>query len=74
MIHGLETVAHTERQEKELELAEMKKLRFSFGVTRLNKIKNEAICKMVHMRQLHDKLRELKLRWFGHVRESQRTM
>ena len=47
MLYGLETVALTKTQEKELEAAEMKgkTLHFSFGfslgVTRLDKIKNK---------------------------------
>ena len=44
----------------------MKMLRFSLGVTRLDKIRNEVICGTAHVRQLRDKLRESRLRWFGH--------
>ena len=43
MLYGLETVALTKRQETELEIAEIKMLRFSLGVTTLDKIKNEFI-------------------------------
>ena len=67
MMYGLETVAVTKRQESELEVAEMKMLRFSLGVTRLDKIKNEVIRGTAHVRQFRDKLRESRLRWFGHV-------
>ena len=41
MLYGLETVALTKRQEAELEVAELKMLRFSLGVTRMDKIRNE---------------------------------
>ena len=67
VMYGLETVALTKRQEAELEVAEMKMLRFSLGVTRLDKIKNEIIRGTAHVRRLRDKLRESRLRWFGHV-------
>ena len=40
---GLETVAWRERQEAELEVAEVKMLRFSLGVTRMDRIRNEDI-------------------------------
>ena len=36
MLYGLETVALSKRQEAELEVAEVKMLRFSLGVTRLD--------------------------------------
>ena len=40
MLYGLETVALGKRQEAELEVAEMKMLRFSLGVTRMDRIRN----------------------------------
>ena len=68
MPYGLETVALTSRQEAELEVAEMKMLRFSLGVTRMDKIKNEYIRGSAHVEQLGQKVREARLRWYGHVR------
>ncbi|KAK3542928.1 hypothetical protein QTP70_007300 [Hemibagrus guttatus] len=41
MLYGLETVSLRKRQESELEVAELKMLRFSLGVTRLDRIRNE---------------------------------
>ena len=43
MLYGLETVALTKIQEAEMEVAELKMLRFSLGVTRMDKIRNEYI-------------------------------
>ncbi|KAL7870356.1 hypothetical protein SRHO_G00078530 [Serrasalmus rhombeus] len=59
--------AAKKKQEAELEVAEMKMLRFSLGVTRLDKIRNEQIRRTVKMEQFGDKAREARLRWFGHV-------
>ncbi|MCJ8744040.1 hypothetical protein PDJAM_G00101730 [Pangasius djambal] len=67
MLYGLETVALRKRQEAELEVAELKMLRFSLGVTRLDRIRNEYIRGTAHVRRLGDKVREARLRWFGHV-------
>ena len=39
MLYGLETVALTKRQEAEMEVAELKMLRFSLVVTRMDKIR-----------------------------------
>ena len=39
MTFGFETVALTKRQETELEVAELKKLRFSLGVMKMDRIR-----------------------------------
>ncbi|KAK3549679.1 hypothetical protein QTP86_006865 [Hemibagrus guttatus] len=67
MLYGLETVSLRKRQESELEVAELKMLRFSLGVTRLDRIRNEYIRGTAHVERLGDKVREARLRWFGHV-------
>ncbi|KAK3569040.1 hypothetical protein QTP86_021557 [Hemibagrus guttatus] len=73
ILYGLETVSLRKRQESELEVAELKMLRFSLGVTRLDRIRNEYIRGTAHVGRLGDKVRETRLRWFGHVqrRESE---
>ncbi|KAK3514261.1 hypothetical protein QTP70_012099 [Hemibagrus guttatus] len=73
MLYGLETVSLRKRQESELEVAELKMLSFSLGVTRLDRIRNEYIRGTAHVGRLGDKVREARLRWFGHVqrRESE---
>ncbi|KAK3520398.1 hypothetical protein QTP70_024152, partial [Hemibagrus guttatus] len=73
MLYGLETVSLRKRQESELEVAELKMLRFSLGVTRLDRIRNEYTRGTAHVGRLGDKVREARLRWFGHVqrRESE---
>ncbi|MCJ8733950.1 hypothetical protein PDJAM_G00229570 [Pangasius djambal] len=73
MQYGLETVALRKRQESELEVAELKMLRFSLGVTRLDRIRNEYIRGTAHVGRLGDKVREARLRWLRHVqrRESE---
>ncbi|KAK3524837.1 hypothetical protein QTP86_007578 [Hemibagrus guttatus] len=67
MLYGLETVSLRKRQESELEVAELKMLSFSLGVTRLDRIRNEYIRGTAHVGRLGDKVREARLRWFGHV-------
>ncbi|KAK3572727.1 hypothetical protein QTP86_006995 [Hemibagrus guttatus] len=73
MLYGLETVSLRKRQESELEVAELKMLRFSLGLTRLDRIRNEYIRGTAHVEHMGDKVRETRLRWFGHVqrRESE---
>ena len=67
MVYGLETVAVTKKQVEEMEVAEMKMLRFAMGVTRKDKIRNEHIRSTLKVEQLGMKMREGRLRWYGHV-------
>ncbi|KAK3543019.1 hypothetical protein QTP70_008706 [Hemibagrus guttatus] len=73
MLYGLETVSLKKRQESELEVAELKMLRFSLGVTRLDRIRNEYIRGTAHVGHLGNKVREARLRWFGHVQRRENT-
>ena len=67
MMYGLETVAVTKKQVEEIEVAETKMLRFAMGVTRKEKIRNEHIRSTVKIKRLGMKMRESRLRWYGHV-------
>ncbi|KAK3518423.1 hypothetical protein QTP70_000596 [Hemibagrus guttatus] len=49
-------------------------LRFSLGVTRLDRIRNEYIRGTAHVGRLGDKVREARLRWFGHVQRRDSTV
>ena len=66
-VYGLETVAVTKKQREEMEVAQMKMLRFAMGVTRKYKIRNEHIRSTVKIERLGMKMRESRLRWYGHV-------
>ena len=50
-----------------MEVAEMKMLRFVMGETRKDKIRNEHIRSTVRVERLGMKLREGRLRWYGHI-------
>ena len=68
MLYGLETVALTKRQEADMEVAELKMLRFSLGVTRMDKIRNEYIRGTAQVGKFGEKTREARLRWYGNLR------
>ena len=68
MLYGLETVALTKRQEAEMEVAELKMLRFSLGVTRMDKTRNEYIRGTAQVGKFGEKTREARLRWYGQLR------
>ena len=67
MVYGLGTVAVTKKQVEQMEVAEIKMLRFAMGVTRKDKIRNEHIRSTVKVERLGMKMREGRLRWYGHV-------
>ena len=67
MVYALETVAVTKKQMEEMEVAEMKMLRFAMRVTRKDKIRNEHIRITVKLERLGMKMREGRMRWYGHV-------
>ena len=50
-----------------MEVTEVKMLRFSLGVTRVDRIRNENIRGSAHVRCLGEEVRKARLRWFGHV-------
>ena len=67
MVYGLETVAVTKKQVKEMEVAEMKMLRFAMGVTRKDKIRSKYIRSTIKVERLEMKMREGRLRRYGRV-------
>ena len=67
MEHGLETVTVTKKQVEEMEVAEIKMLRFTMGLTRKDKIRNEFIMGIVKVEQIGMKMREVRLWRYGHV-------
>ena len=64
MVYGLETVAVTKKQVEEMEVTEMKMLRFTMGVTRKDKIRNEHIRSTLKVQRLGMKMREGRLKWY----------
>ena len=73
MLYGMETVAVTKSQEKQMEKVEMKMLRLSLGVTRRNRIRNKEVRRRMKVEKLSDKLHEVRLRWFWHVMRREET-
>ena len=68
MLYGMETVAVTERQVGKMEVAKLKMVRWALGVTRKDKIRNEYVRGAAKIAKLRDKLRNARLRWYGHVK------
>ena len=51
-----------------MEVAELKMVRWALGVTRKDKIRNEYVRGTAKIAKLGDKLRNARIRWYGHVK------
>ena len=67
LMYGAETWALKKAQEKKLEVAEMRMLRWMCGVTKLDKIRNERIRGTTKVVEITKKVQERRLKWYGHV-------
>lgn len=67
MLYASECWAITKKEEQKLHVAEMRMLRMLCGVTRMDRIRNETIRETLGVSSVSDKMRQNRLRWFGHV-------
>ena len=74
MTYGTETWAIKKSHERRMDVAEMKMLRWAQGVTRWDKIRNEEIQKRMKVTEIHRKIQEKRLGWYGHVWQREGTM
>ncbi|PIO69918.1 hypothetical protein TELCIR_08246 [Teladorsagia circumcincta] len=66
-IYGAECWPVTKEVEARFSVMETKMLRWTAGVTRLDHIRNGTIRKRFGVAPIADKMREARLRWYGHV-------
>ncbi|KAM2969624.1 hypothetical protein FF2_016698 [Malus domestica] len=67
MLYGTECWAVKHQHVHKMGVAEMRMLRWMCGHTRKDKIRNEDIRGKVGVAEIEGKMRENRLRWFGHV-------
>ena len=68
MLYEIETVVVTERQVGEMEVEELKMVRWALGVTRKDKIRNVYVRGTANIAKLGDKIWDARLRWYEHVK------
>ena len=66
MMYGVETWAVKKAQEKKLDAAEMRMLRWMSGVTMLDR-RYEIIRGTTKVGEISNKVQESRLKWYGHV-------
>ncbi len=67
LLYGSETWPLKKVQEKKVNVAEMRMLRWMCGVTRKDKIRNEYIRGTVKVTEVSAKMQERRINWYGHV-------
>ena len=67
MMYGTKTWTVKKAQEKKLDVAEMRMLRWMSGVTKLDRIRNERIRVTTKVGEISKKVQESRLKWYGHV-------
>lgn len=68
MLYGSETWPVKKTQERKMEVAEMRMIRWMLGVTRRDRIKNERIRGTAKVTQMGNKMQERRLQWYGHCK------
>jgi hypothetical protein len=68
MMYSMETVGATIRQVGKLRVAEMRMLRMEMGITKMDKVRNESVRSKMEVENIEEKVREARLRWYGHVK------
>ena len=72
MLYGAETWSTRVKEVRLLEKTEMRMLRWIMGVSLRDRIRSEDIRAKLGVVNITEKLKEMRLRWYGHVQRSER--
>ena len=67
MLYGSETWAVKAGQERKMNVAEMRMLRWMCGITRRDRIRNDHVRGTVKVAELGANMQERRLNWYGHI-------
>ena len=68
LMYGLECAPLKKAEERKLDVTEMKMLRWTAGVTRLDRVRNDYIRGTLKVVEVSKKIQEARLRWYGHLK------
>ena len=69
LLYGAECWPIKKTQVQRLMVAEMRMIRWMCGYTKMDRIRNVVVRERVRVAPLEDKMRETRLRWFGHIKK-----
>ena len=72
-MYGADTWTVKKAQQKKLDVAEMRMLRWMIGVTKLGRIRNDRIRGTTTVGEISKKVQEGRLKWYGHIEKRIRT-
>ena len=67
LLYGTECWANKKQNTQKISVTEMRMLRWMCGKTRMDKVRNEDTRSLVGVAPIEEKMRENRLRWFGHI-------
>jgi hypothetical protein len=70
-LYGTECWPATAKHEQALHTMEMRMLRWTLGLTRLDHVMNEDVRKVMGVAPIADRMQDARLRWYGHVLRSE---
>ena len=73
MLYGTDCWAIKKTHAHKMDVAEMRMLRWMCGHTRLDRIRNEVLRERLEVASISDKIKEGRLKWFGHVKRREMT-
>jgi len=73
LLYGVECWSIKKSHIQRMKVAEIRIIHWVCGLTRLDKIRNEVIRGKIGVASIKDKMREARLRWFGHIRRRSRS-
>ena len=68
LTYASETWVMKGRERSKIQASEMKFLRSSIGVTKMDRLRNEKVRELVKEEALQDKIEKARLKWYGHVK------
>ena len=74
LIYGSEAWTLRRREEERLERTEMRMLRWILGLTLRDRKRNDDIRRILGVACITDKVREARLRWYGHIQREKRMI
>ena len=67
LLYGAECWPIKNAHDQKIHVAEMRMLRWMCGHSRIDKVRNESIREKLEVASVAEKMREARLRWFGHL-------